>query len=223
MKFSAPKQANPLLCFCEALTCIANLRITDFPNKGDERYTSYYEGELPYNSASIELTEAKGQTGFLRPRPAASPLRRTSACGAALLCSAGGSSQHTPAPEPQLLQIVWIPRHCRQASCVSILNLPPTHNPVPNTIPITCSSLLPGSQRKMLSPMWPTHCAMGTGIFLLRRVLAVEFPNALTTPLRPPLIRQPGPAPGSEAGLPHSTGLGTGGALSVSVSEGLSL
>lgn len=63
--------------------------------------------------------------------------------------------------------------------------LPP---PVPNTISSTVSSILPGSQRKMLSPAWPMHPAMGKGLFLfLRTVLASEFPNALTAPLRPPV------------------------------------
>lgn len=37
-----------------------------------------------------------------------------------LLWSVGGSSEHMPAPEPQLFQIVWIPPRCRQAFCVSI-------------------------------------------------------------------------------------------------------
>lgn len=48
--------------------------------------------------------------------------------------------------------------------------------------------MLPGSQRKMLSPAWPMHSAMGKGLFLLlRSVSASEFPNILTAPLGPPL------------------------------------
>lgn len=129
---------------------------------------------------SVKQTVGRG--GSLRASPCLTA-QESDARGAALLCPVGGSSEHRPEPGPSWLRLLGFHRTAGKPVC------PPKSTPTrPYAGSVTVSPMLPGSQRKMLSPMWPRPSAMGTGIFLLlRRVLAVEFPNALTATLRPPL------------------------------------
>lgn len=108
-KFSAEKKANPLLrvfilsCLCcyEAIKYASDLRIPDFPTKGEERELLWRE--LPYNAASIGewrigLTEANCQARWFPETKSQLPhfsvllYRERPPCRAALLCSVGGKA-----------------------------------------------------------------------------------------------------------------------------------